>query len=75
MDITIGGNYPVLQWTFTNICNPDDFNVAGCTVKARSVSSNLGYWDEEANYCNMWNVFNTVYGFDKATVSVSECKW
>ena len=58
--------------------NPDDFQVKGCTVKAMSRSQTLSYYDYNTNYCNMWNVLETVGGADNQAlkdVTTSDCKW
>ena len=70
----IGHNKYDVMFDYFN-SNEENFQVDGCTVKAKSVSQSLGYYDNETNYCNMWNAFNTVKGFDKATVTTSDCKW
>ena len=53
--------------------NPADFQAKGCTVKARSRSQSLSYYDYDTNYCNMWNVFQN--NKEQATYGASDCKW
>ena len=58
--------------------NPDDFQEKGCTVKAKSRSQTLSYYDYDTNFCNMWNVMAQVEGADSESLkalSTSECKW
>ena len=45
----------------------------GCTVNGKSKSESLSYYDYSTNYCNMWNVYNTVGGASKLTPT--ECSW
>ncbi len=45
----------------------------GCTVNAKSRSESLSYYDYDTNYCNMWNVFNTIGGFSGLTTN--NCSW
>ena len=60
-----------IDFTFTG--NADDFQAKGCTVKARSRSQSLSYYDYDTNYCNMWNVFNTQK--EQGEITTSDCKW
>ena len=61
--------------------DPEDFQAKGCTVKSKSRSQFISYYDYSTNYCNMWNVINTVQmpeggnALDTATIEVSDCKW
>ena len=55
--------------------NPKNFREKGCRVKGRSRSQSLSYYDYNTNYCNIWNVAQTLPEAVKATVTTSECKW
>ena len=56
--------------------NTEDFNVKGCTVEAKSRSRSLSYYDYSTNFCNMWNVFNSVGdAASLAKLTTSDCQW
>lgn len=44
-----------------------------CNVAAKSRSRTNSYYDYDTNYCNMWNVLNSVAQFENLTTS--ECQW
>ena len=46
---------------------------ANCSVQARSRSQTTSYYDYDTNYCNMWNVFNSLASFENLTTT--KCKW
>ena len=54
--------------------NPADFEVKGCTVKGRSRSQTLSYYDYDTNFCNMWNVFDALKQ-PITNMTVSDCKF
>ena len=63
---------------FEFIGDPTDFRAKGCSVKGRSRSQSLSYYDYSTNYCNMWNVMKQVE--DSANdlannIVVSDCKY
>ena len=58
----------------TEYFGDSDFRAPGCTVKAKSRSQTLSYYDGNANFCNMWKLMKQVDG-DKKDVQVSECAW
>ena len=62
-----------IRWDFFG--NPDNFLVSGCKVTAKSRSRSLSYYDYNTNYCNMWNVFQTVPEAKSLKVETSECAW
>ena len=45
---------------FDFVSSSDDFTKGSCTVKAKSRSQTLSYYDYNTNYCNMWNVLAQV---------------
>ena len=59
--------------------NTEDFRVPGCTITAKSRSQEMET-DKGENYCNMWNILNTVKGTDadkdafKNKLGVTDCK-
>ena len=55
--------------------NTENFNDPGCRVEAKSRSQSLSYYDYSTNYCNMWNVFNTVKEMANVEVTTSDCKF
>ena len=67
-----------IMWTIEPP-NTEDFRVPGCTVRAKSRSQKLGS-DKGENYCNMWNILNTVGGTAsdkdafKNHLNVTDCK-
>merc|ERR1712127_439107 len=48
-------------------------NGTSCDVRAKSRSQPSSYYDYDTNYCNMWNVFNSVGSF--TNLSTSQCRW
>lgn len=48
-------------------------SASGCSVKARSRSQSLSYYDYSTNYCNMWNPIKFTGAF--TITSVSDCKF
>merc|ERR1712070_216846 len=44
-----------------------------CKVAAKSRSQSSSYYDYSVNYCNMWNVFEGIGGFED--LQTKECKW
>ena len=56
--------------------NPENFRVAGCVVEAKSRSQTLSYYDYNTNFCNMYNVLQSV-GEQSAldALTTSDCKW
>ena len=61
--------------------NPVDFRTEGCTVKAKSRSQKLSFYDHNINYCNMWNLLKEVEGKDSEghykvpNLEVTDCKF
>ncbi|TNV71882.1 hypothetical protein FGO68_gene14675 [Halteria grandinella] len=45
----------------------------GCTIKARSRSQTLSYYDYSTNYCNMWNPLTFTGNF--TNLEVRDCKF
>lgn len=45
----------------------------GCTIKARSRSQSLSYYDYSTNYCNMWNPLH--YTGEFSNLQVRDCKY
>ena len=60
---------------FEFFADSTDFNAGSCTVKAKSRSRSLSYYDYSTNYCNMANVLHTVAGSADVSASVTECKF
>ena len=62
-----------IRWDFFG--DSENFNAKGCKITSKSRSRTLSYYDYSTNYCNMWNVLQTIPEAKKTAVTTDSCKW
>ena len=60
---------------FDYFSSSDDFNLGSCRIQAKSRSQTLSIKDYNTNYCNMWNVIQSVPEAKDLEITTSECRY